>query len=81
MNMNYLEQNLKDLRLAIDNGQEFENFILNYNGGLTAFLENLNVKKRLLDRKFDYNYYENEIITFLKDIQKYLSEDENFKKS
>ena len=81
MNMNYLEQNLKDLGLAIDNGQEFENFILNYNGGLTAFLENLNVKKRLLERKFDYNYYENEIITFLKDIQKYLSEDENLKKS
>ena len=79
--MNYLEQNLKDLGLAIDNGQEFENFILNYNGGLTAFLENLNVKKRLLERKFDYNYYENEIITFLKDIQKYLSEDENLKKS
>ena len=24
MNMNYLEQNLKDLGLAIDNGQEFE---------------------------------------------------------
>lgn len=81
MNMNYLEENLKDLGLVIDNGQEFENFILNYNGGLTAFFENLNVKKRLLERKFDYNYYENEIITFLKDIQKYLSEDENLKKS
>ena len=46
--MNYLEQNLKDLGLAIDNGQEFENFILNYNGGLTAFLENLNVKNYIL---------------------------------
>lgn len=81
MNMDYLEQNLKELGLNIDNQQEFEDFILNYNGGLTAFLENLNIKKALLERKVDYNYYETEIINFLKDIQKYLSEDENLKKS
>lgn len=81
MNMSYLEQSLIKLGLVVVNQTEFEKYIENFPGGATAFLERINIKKGLLERKVDYNYFENEIITFLKDVQKYLSEDQSLKKS